>query len=105
MDVLLLDHGVGPPGERPRAVATSVTFETITPEKEGMPWEPTFRLRRNEAQQLMDALWTCGVRPTEGQGSAGQLAAVQAHLKDARTVAFNLLNKVLGGLDTNEPEV
>jgi hypothetical protein len=33
------------------------------------------------AQVLMDDLWRCGIRPTEGAGSAGAMNAVQEHLK------------------------
>lgn len=33
------------------------------------------------AQNLMDSLWNCGLRPTEGKGSAGALAATERHLK------------------------
>lgn len=40
------------------------------------------------AQHLMDSLWDCGLRPTEGKGSAGALAATEAHLKDMQTLAF-----------------
>jgi hypothetical protein len=36
-------------------------------------------------------LWNCGLRPTEGSGSAGSLAATQRHLDDMRTVAFHKL--------------
>lgn len=43
------------------------------------------------AQQLMDELWLCGIRPSEGSGSAGQAAAMQSHLNDMRTVAFHAL--------------
>lgn len=46
-------------------------------------------------QGLMDSLWECGIRPSEGQGSAGQLAAVQKHLEDMRTFANRLLDKEL----------
>lgn len=45
---------------------------------------PTLSLAPDEAQQLMDELWHCGLRPSEGTGSAGALAAVQAHLADTR---------------------
>ena len=41
-----------------------------------------------EAQRLMDALWQAGVRPTDGTGSTGQLAATQAHLADLRRLVF-----------------
>ena len=50
-----------------------------------------FSLRPEEAQELMDELYRCGLRPTEGAGSAGQMAAVQQHLKDMRTIAFDRL--------------
>lgn len=44
-----------------------------------------------EAQILMDDLWQCGLRPSEGTGSAGQLAATQKHLSDMRLIAFKKL--------------
>jgi hypothetical protein len=53
--------------------------------------EPTMTLAREVAQQLMDELWTCGLRPTEGSGSAGSLAATERHLKDMQTIAMGLL--------------
>lgn len=40
------------------------------------------------AQQLMDDLWRCGLRPTEGKGSAGQLTATEYHLEDMRKLVF-----------------
>jgi hypothetical protein len=49
---------------------------------------PTLELRPEAAQQLMDALWQCGLRPTEGTGSAGALAATQKHLDDMRALVF-----------------
>lgn len=48
---------------------------------------PAVTLAPDEAQQLMDELWRCGIRPTEGRGSAGQLEAVQRHLEDMRRIA------------------
>ena len=42
--------------------------------------EPLLRLDPDAAKQLMDELWTLGVRPTEGHGSTGQLAATEKHL-------------------------
>lgn len=53
---------------------------------------PSFTLSPEQAQLLMDELWNCGLRPTEGSGSAGSLAATQEHLKDMRTIAFSLLD-------------
>lgn len=54
---------------------------------------PTFSLRPDEAQQLMDELWRCGLRPTEGSGSAGSLAATERHLNDMQAIAMGLLRK------------
>lgn len=48
--------------------------------------EPTFTLSRDEGQTLIDALWGVGLRPTEGIGSAGALAATQDHLKTLKEV-------------------
>ncbi len=50
--------------------------------------EPSALLNKTEAQELMDALWQCGLRPSEGSGSAGALAATQRHLEDMRTLVF-----------------
>lgn len=44
-----------------------------------------------QAQVLMDDLWTCGIRPTEGKGSAGAMAATEKHLKDMRAIVSNKL--------------
>ena len=54
------------------------------------------RLTRNEAQELMDALWDAGLRPTEGSGSAGALAATQAHLKDMQRIVFKDFKQTIG---------
>jgi len=53
--------------------------------------EPTMRLRNEEAQQLIDELWRCGLRPSEGTGSAGSLAATEKHLADMQKIALGLL--------------
>jgi len=45
-------------------------------------------LRTQQAQTLMDDLWNAGLRPSEGSGSAGAMAAVQQHLADMRKIAF-----------------
>lgn len=55
--------------------------------------EPMLRLGIQQAQQLMDELWQCGLRPSEGTGSAGSLAATERHLKDMQAVAMGLLRK------------
>lgn len=75
-----------------RRYAVAKPIEMATLEEGAYIVEPSLRLTREAAQQLMDNLWQCGLRPTEGAGSAGALAAVQEHLKDMRRLVF-----------TNEP--
>lgn len=50
-----------------------------------------FHLDTTAAQELMDDLWNCGIRPTEGAGSAGQSQAQQNHIKDLEKVSDRLL--------------
>ena len=50
--------------------------------------EPMIKLQIEQAQQLMDELWQCGIRPSEGAGSAGAMAATQKHLEDMRKLVF-----------------
>lgn len=52
---------------------------------------PSFSLEHTTAQSLMDQLWNCGFRPSEGTGSAGSLAATEKHLADMRAITFNKL--------------
>jgi len=52
---------------------------------------PFVRLSIQEGQQLIDELWQCGLRPTEGTGSAGSLKATEIHLDDMRKIAFKKL--------------
>jgi hypothetical protein len=49
---------------------------------------PAFSLTPESAQTIVDELWLLGIRPSEGAGSAGQLAATQAHLKDMQRLVF-----------------
>lgn len=46
------------------------------------PAPPVFRMDYALAQRLMDELWKCGLRPKEGTGSAGAMAATERHLAD-----------------------
>ena len=46
-----------------------------------------FILGYREAEKLMNDLWRLGVRPADGNRYSETLAAVQAHLADARHVA------------------
>ena len=55
--------------------------------------QPTMTLTYSAAQMLIDELWACGLRPSEGTGSAGSMAATERHLKDMQSVAKGLLRK------------
>jgi len=57
--------------------------------EQGAAAEPSVRISRTAAQQLMDNLWQCGLRPTEGTGSAGSLKATERHLEDMRRLVFS----------------
>jgi hypothetical protein len=74
----------------------------LQPEEYNTDHEPLIRFHEVELvkgnyapQELMDSLWACGIRPTEGQGSAGAMAAQTEHLKDMREMNKKLLDKVL----------
>jgi hypothetical protein len=45
----------------------------------------------DRAQKLIDDLWDCGLRPSEGSGSAGAMRAVEHHLADMKVIAFHAL--------------
>ncbi len=73
------------------AYAAPLELKRVTREMKGMVPTPTFRMDENDAQRLMDELWHIGLRPSEGSGSAGALAATQRHLEDMKSVAFHAL--------------
>ena len=82
-------------------VAQAVTF---TEQPEGSFYEPFLRLQLEDAQRLMDELWDCGLRPSEGAGSSGSLKATERHLADMQRIAFMLLERPNGqgqGEDTS----
>lgn len=56
---------------------------------------PTGRIDRTAAQVLMDDLWSAGIRPTEGAGTAGAMRATERHLDDMRKIAGAKLNVAL----------
>lgn len=41
------------------------------------------------AQELMDDLWRCGLRPSEAGESAGALSSTKFHLEDMRKLVFD----------------
>ena len=77
-----------PHNDGSRYVAQPVSFASVDI---GSFVAPCMSLSTTDAQKLMDELWQVGLRPSEGTGSAGSLAATQKHLADMRTIAFNAL--------------
>lgn len=75
---------IGSPDRKTRV--KEIVLERL--EDEGAEISPSFFLDTQNAQVLMDDLWNCGLRPTEGTGSAGSLAATQRHLEDMRCLVF-----------------
>lgn len=70
-------------------IAKPMVFET---RNDGAAYaEPAIRIDYEAAQQLMDELWHVGIRPTEGTGSAGSLAATERHLADMQTIVMHQL--------------
>ena len=74
-----------------RSVSNGVAMEV---HKEGMlvTSEP-IRMSHIGAQELIDQLWQAGLRPSEGSGSAGSLAATERHLDDMRALVFKMQPK------------
>jgi hypothetical protein len=87
VDLLIVERQWGE--SKIRRVVSALTVKDVT---EGDFLEPSLRLTRDAAQQLIDNLWQCGLRPSEGTGSAGALAATQEHLKDMRRLVFDKPN-------------
>jgi len=54
------------------------------PEGQMIDYANDIILRPEQAQELMDSLWQCGLRPVQGSGSAGSLAATEEHLKTVK---------------------
>jgi hypothetical protein len=80
--------GFAKDSDRRRYVAT-VSWREV--KENEMCFDHTVRLAMENAQELMDDLWASGVRPTEGNGSAGAMRAAERHIEDLRKVAFKAL--------------
>ena len=80
--------------DEPLLFGRPVVYEQV---EEARSPEPTFTLHLDVAQNLMDELWRIGLRPSEGTGSAGALAATQKHLEDMRALVAATLDVALNG--------
>jgi hypothetical protein len=88
IDLLFFDRSRLGPDSRPRiSIAKPLTFELVRAD-EPLAIDPTCTMPRDAAQTLIDELWRCGLRPSEGSGSAGAMAATQKHLEDMRKLVF-----------------
>lgn len=67
------------------ASAQPIMFKTLEADEDP---QACFSMSLHTAQGLMDELWDCGIRPSEGSGSAGAMAATQKHLEDMRKLVF-----------------
>ncbi len=63
---------------------------------------PPIRLEREASQQLMDDLWSSGVRPTHAKSGDDLIEALRAHVTDSQVVRDKLLNHFL--LPPGDPE-
>ncbi len=71
-------HGIGLP----------LQFRIPKREDEGAVIPPAMTLSMDDAQRFIDELWRAGLRPTDGAGNAGALAATLRHLEDFRALVF-----------------
>ena len=83
----VLGRVVGPIANQQMAVVSNLQLEVV---KEGDELKPTFKLRRDNVQALMDELYRVGFRPSE-QGTTGELGAVRDHLRDIREILTKTL--------------
>lgn len=90
------------PYQPPPHQAIKIEWEEITEENYHLDQGNLLSMRGDEAQTLMDELWRSGIRPTEGTGSAGSLAATQGHLEDMRRLVFGTTSESLLGKLTEE---
>ena len=75
----------------PDKIAMISNIEMTTIETGQMKPESPLQISYDTAQELMDSLWDCGLRPSEGAGSAGSLKATENHLKDMQNLSWRLL--------------
>lgn len=70
------------------SVAQPVIFEVTDESAANTP--PMLKFTPDQAQSLIDELWTIGFRPTLGQQSEGQMGATTRHLNDMRAMVASL---------------
>lgn len=66
----------------------SIIMEDVDP---GMLQEPLIRLTTQAAQELINDLWSAGLRPSEAKNTRDEVNAIKAHLEDMRQITFDKL--------------
>lgn len=74
------------------SVMQPAIMQSLTDDQAAQFVPPCMSIPIEAAQALMDELWHVGLRPSEGTGSAGSLAATERHLADMKAIAFHALN-------------
>jgi len=73
----------------------SVILRKMSPEEaRNVRCEPILVVPKESLQILIDELWHLGIRPTEGHGSTGQLAATERHLEHTARLLDSTLQTV-----------
>ena len=93
VDIHITRGGDRLPGDPLEEVALPLQWRPVREDERETEAPPALSIRLDAAQGLIDALWEAGLRPTEGTGSAGSLAATERHLKDMQVIAMGLLKK------------
>lgn len=70
-----------------RYIAKPVVSE-MAPYGEGTLGEATMTLDMKDAQSLMDALYSCGLRPRDAKPQDKTIEAMSYHLEDMRRLVF-----------------
>lgn len=75
-----------------RCYSVDVVF---APVEEGALHTATGQMDRQAAQQLMDSLWNCGIRPVGVRHKDETLKTMNDHLQDMRAITFDKLKVAL----------
>lgn len=95
LDYSLFCHIRHPDG-RVSLPESSLQFRAMPKEEAlAIPSQPILNVGRESLHSLMDELWNLGIRPTEGHGSTGQLAATERHLDHTTRLLDQTLQTVL----------
>lgn len=85
------------PGTRQRTFIKDVVVETVNENDPIMHQNPEFVIMPlmvgvDDAQQMMDAMWDAGLRPSQHTGAPEQIAATNKHISDLRKITFAQLD-------------